>query len=549
MRGEKKTKARLVEEPRKSRLHDNAPKSSEEAHGKTYETLKESDELFRLAAEHSNDGVIILRGDNRLYYNRRYMEMLGYSNKEEFAAIVSLAVVHPGDREMVRAFILRRQQGDASELHYECRLIKKDGSSIHVDVSSSLIMYQGQPASLGYIRDITERRRMTLALKESEERYRSIFENAVEGIYQSTPAGRFINVNPAMGRMCGYGSPEEMIKAIMEIPTQYYVQTQDRDRFVELLGTQGHIDKIEYEIYRKDRSKIWVSANARMVHDERGGIRYYEGSVQDITLRKKAEEALLLKQEELDRFFSLSLDLLCIAGMDGYFRRVSRAWEEILGYTADEFTGMRFLDLVHPDDMDNTLAAVTDLASGRQVLDFVNRYRARDGSYRWIEWRSVPYQNKLIYAAARDITGRREAEEKLRKSEHEKAIILDVMSEIVVYINTDYKVVWANKAMYDSFHFTPSDFEGRYCFELHGRDTACSFCPSRKAMETGEPQVYEDLSSYGKRWVLRGYPVSDESGAIIGAVESCNGCYDGQERSGCFKAVGGNISFAHRKRQ
>jgi len=507
---------------RKQRLphrKNNTAQPLKKSKERIYEALPENDDLFRLAAEHSNDGVIILRGEARLYYNKRYMEMLGYSDRNEFDAVVSLRVVHPDDREMMREYIRRRQQGDATELRYECRLLRRDGSTIHVEISSSLFMYQGQPASLGYLRDISERRQMTLALKESEERYRSIFENAVEGIYQSTPAGRFINVNPAMARMCGYGSPDEMVAAITEIPTQYYVDTRDRERFVALLAAQGYIDNIEYEIFRKDGSRIWVSVNARMVQDEQGAVDYYEGSIQDITLRKRAEEALKLKQEELDRFFNLSLDMLCIADMDGYIRRVNNAWLETLGYTDDELVGARFLDMVHPDDMESTLVVVAELAQGRQVMDFVNRYRAKDGSYRWIEWRSVPYQNKFIYAAARDITERREAEARIAKSEREKAIILDVMSEIVVYIDTDYKVIWANKAMYDSFHFTPADFEGRHCFELHGRNMPCPFCPSKKAMETGEPQIYEELSSYGKRWILRGYPVRDDKGATTGAVE------------------------------
>ncbi len=518
MAKEREAQERPEETPQQRRFQDNTLPLSDEG-GRTNGTLPDTNELYRLATEHSNDGVVILREDNRIFFNDRYMEMLGYTDRNAFASLDRLQVVHPADRDMIRKFIKRRQQGDSAELRYECRLVKRDGSIIHVDISSSLILYQGQPASLGYVRDITERMQMTLALKESEERYRSIFENAVEGIYQSTPAGRFINVNPAMARMCGYGSPAEMIAAITEIPTQYYVDTADRERFVGLLATQGYIDNIEYEIFRKDGSRIWVSVNARMVRNDEGGVRYYEGSVQDVTLRKRAEEALLLKQEELDRFFSLSLDLLCIADTDGCFRRVSNAWEETLGYTMDELAGKQLLYLTHPDDTASTKAALTELTRGRHVVDFVNRCRARDGSYRWIEWRAVPYQNRLIYAAARDITERREAEVRLRKSEREKAIILDVMSEIVVYVDTDYRVIWANRAMYDSFHLTPSDFEGGRCYKVHGRDSACPFCPARSAMETGEPQIYEELSSYGKQWVLRGYPVKDEQGDIIGAVE------------------------------
>jgi len=116
-----------------------------------------------------------------------------------------------------------------------------------------------------------------------------------------------------------------------------------------------------------------------------------------------SDESIRKLNEELDRFFSMSLDMLCIADMEGYFRRLNRSWEETLGYTLDELTGQQFLDFVHPDDIPVTLSTISALTEDKQVLNFINRYRCKDGSYRWIEWRSAPYKN-LIYAAARDIT-------------------------------------------------------------------------------------------------------------------------------------------------
>ncbi|MBP1719611.1 MAG: multi-sensor hybrid histidine kinase, partial [Deltaproteobacteria bacterium] len=101
------------------------------------------------------------------------------------------------------------------------------------------------------------------------------------------------------------------------------------------------------------------------------------------------------------RFFSLALDLLAIANTDGYFQRLNQAWENVLGYPIEELQGRRFFDFLHPEDLSATLEAVADLSRGKEVINFTNRYRCRDGSYRWIEWRSAPYQNKLIYAAAR----------------------------------------------------------------------------------------------------------------------------------------------------
>lgn len=132
--------------------------------------------------------------------------------------------------------------------------------------------------------------------------------------------------------------------------------------------------------------------------------------------KEKAKEALQEKTEELEQYFDSSLDLLAIADTDGYFRRLNLEWEKVLGYELSELEGKSVLDLVHPDDQEATRVAVSELIEQKEVLNFTNRYRRRDGSYRWIEWRSFP-RGKAVYATARDVTKRREAEEALRESE------------------------------------------------------------------------------------------------------------------------------------
>jgi PAS domain S-box-containing protein len=130
------------------------------------------------------------------------------------------------------------------------------------------------------------------------------------------------------------------------------------------------------------------------------------------------EEALRAKTEELDRYFMTSLDLLCIADMSGHFLRLNPEWSRTLGYPLAELEGRRFVDLVHPDDMADTLSALADLAQGRQMLNFVNRFRCQDGSYRWIEWRSYA-SGRLINAVARDITERQRAQQERLEMERQ----------------------------------------------------------------------------------------------------------------------------------
>jgi len=127
------------------------------------------------------------------------------------------------------------------------------------------------------------------ARREAERKYRDIFDNAVEGIFQTTPEGGFITVNPALARMLGYESAEELIRERRDIGLQGYVDPKGREEFRQLLETQDTVAQFEHQVYRRDRTKIWISENVRAVRDASGKLLYYEGTVEDITERKRAE--------------------------------------------------------------------------------------------------------------------------------------------------------------------------------------------------------------------------------------------------------------------
>src|SRR5918995_914129 len=128
--------------------------------------------------------------------------------------------------------------------------------------------------------------------RQAEEKYRSIFENALEGIFQTTVDGRFITANPAMARMLGYESPEELLGGISDIRDQLYTEPERREEFYRLALQDGFVSGFEAQLYRKDGDVVWVSANARAIYDDDGDISGYEGTVENISRRKRAEEAL-----------------------------------------------------------------------------------------------------------------------------------------------------------------------------------------------------------------------------------------------------------------
>src|SRR5215203_223602 len=161
------------------------------------------------------------------------------------------------------------------------------------------------PAIERELRDAEERRqrrRAQDALRLAEEKYRSIFENAVEGIFQTTIEGRLVTANPMMARIFGYDSPEEMMETLHDVAEQLYVEPDRRNEFTRRMREDGRVFEFEIQFYRKDRSKIWTSTNARAVRDGSGEIVGYEGTIEDITERKRAEEDL---RRSLDRLMAL----------------------------------------------------------------------------------------------------------------------------------------------------------------------------------------------------------------------------------------------------
>lgn len=159
--------------------------------------------------------------------------------------------------------------------------------------------YQQGKAAVSFGIDITECQQAEDALKIAEEKYRSIFENALEGIFQSSPDGHYISVNPAMAKIYRYDSPDDMIENVTNISQQIYVDGERRTDFMRAIQEQGTVEGFEYRSYRKDGTIIWVQIDARVVRDKHNNVLYYEGIVQDTTERVYREEQLRRQLEEL----------------------------------------------------------------------------------------------------------------------------------------------------------------------------------------------------------------------------------------------------------
>jgi PAS domain S-box-containing protein len=180
---------------------------------------------------------------------------------------------------------------------FETTLINKEGHFVPYVISVARLMSPDGPAMMGVGIDITERKRVEEALIQAEEKYRGIFENAIEGIFQTTFDGRIVGVNPAFAHMLGYDSPEDVLNSITDISHQMYANPGHRAQLLSMLTEQSKVFGFETRFYRKDRSIAWVKLNIRTAHDKTGQISYLEGTAEDISGRKTLEARLLQVQK------------------------------------------------------------------------------------------------------------------------------------------------------------------------------------------------------------------------------------------------------------
>ncbi len=262
---------------------------------------------------------------------------------------------------------------------------------------------------MGVARDISMQKQTQATLRASEARYRSLFESNPQPMWVfDLETFDFLAVNDAAILHYGYSRDEFLAMTIKEIrPTEdltalmaYIAQPSShggRHGFLRHRKKDGTIIEVEisaHELTFNERSACLVLA-------------------QDITERKQAET-------QRDRFFTMAVDILATFGMDGQFKRMNPAFSQTLGFTEDEIISKPFMEWVHPEDKAATLAVVATLAEGYPVLEFENRYRTKSGSYRWLEWTAVPVlEEGLIYAAARDVTERKQAEQTLQTAHDE----------------------------------------------------------------------------------------------------------------------------------
>lgn len=358
------------------------------------------------------------------YVNHYFTVVTGYSFNEAIGK--NPRILKSGEKPSEEYANLWKTIVSGGEWRGEFHNRKKNGDLYWEQASVSPIKNEKGEIThfLAVKEDITERKRAEEALRHAEEKYRTIVENAVEGIYQTTPEGQFISANPSFVRCFGYESSEEMIAALNDLDHQFYVDPHRRQEFAHVMQTEGIVYEFESQAYRKDGSIVWVSENARAVRDASGKILHYEGTMVDITDRKRAEE--LIRQSELQfrLVWEKSADGMRLTDEQGTVLNVNEAFCRMVGMPREAIEGKPFSVIYTESQQEHILRRHQERFRSRTVSPHLEREMALwDGKKIWFETTNSFFeaegQTPLLLSIFRDITARKRAEEERQSLENQ----------------------------------------------------------------------------------------------------------------------------------
>ncbi|MBI3151234.1 MAG: PAS domain S-box protein [Chloroflexi bacterium] len=412
--------------------------------------LRESEEKYRLLIENASEALYVVQNGRIVFANPMFEKIAQVPESELIGMNILDFIPSPKDRMTAIRSQQRLLRGNIEKTQNEYKVRLRSGEELWVNVSEVRTAWKGDLAVLTFATDITRHKLAEEALRRAEEKYRTIFENSLEGIFQSTPAGRYITVNPALARMLGYDSPEDLIASVTDIGKQIYSDSAIRAEHIRQLKEHGgNLTGFEYQARCKDGRVIWVSENVHSIQDADGTLLYFEGTVENISSRKLAEETLRESEARLNRAQAVAHT----GSWDMDVKRNILTWSaetyRIFGMDpGSSLTFEAFLAHVHPDDVEFVDRA---WQAALQGAPYDVEHRILVGQeVKWVRERAEletdPDGSALRgIGTVQDISERKQAEEALRNREASLQAILQSTADGILAVNSENKVLYSNE--------------------------------------------------------------------------------------------------------
>jgi two-component system, cell cycle sensor histidine kinase and response regulator CckA len=484
------------------------------------EALRRSEKKYRELYQNLRDGFVAVSPDGEIReFNRAFAEMLGY-DAEELHRLSHEDITpqhwHQMEAEIIRTQVLKRGYSDVYEKEY----VRKGGTIFPIELRTYLIPDDkgGCAGMWALVRDISERKSVETLARNEKLRFEVLTENAPFGLAMIGEDGTFQYVNPRFKEIFGYDLKD--IPNGKEWFEKAYPDSEYRSEVVRIWleeakeAKPGQARPRTFIVTCKDDTRktvhflpVYLTTGQHLM------------ACEDVTERKKLEQ-------ERDSLFSLSMDMLCVAGFDGFFKQVNPAWTTTLGWTAEELLSKPWIELVHPEDRQETALTGRKLVSGEPVYAYENRYACKDGSYRWISWNSFPLADEeLIFAVARDMTDRKNAESALAENQSRLRAVLDHLPDMLWMKSLEGRFLLVNKTFAEACGRTSAEeVIGKTDFDIWPEDLARLYTTDDQAViADGKAKVVEEpiiVQGETKWFETFKTPLSDVQGALIGTVGS-----------------------------
>ncbi len=403
--------------------------------------LRESEEKYRLVVDNADEAILVAQDGKLVFANRRTGQLTGYT-QEELLGRSFTDFIHADDRALVTDRYRRRIAGEDSPVGYVFRIVRRDGETRHVEINATRIEWMGRPATLNFLADITERRRAEEALRESEERFKGIFDAARDGMaLADVETGRLVTANAAFCNMVGYG-PEEIAR--LSVPDIHPSESLAyvKESFDSQVAGKTSLSP-DIPVKRRDGSVFYADVNSAAV--SLGGRNLLLGAFRDISERKQAERALAESEERHRLLFETMSQGVVYQDADGRITSANPAAVRILGLTLDQMQGRTSVDprwrAIHEDGSDfpgETHASMVALRTGKEVNNVImGVFNPATDACRWISVNAIPQSRPgedkpyRVYTTFADITERKRSEDAVRESEAQNQALIRAFPDIL----------------------------------------------------------------------------------------------------------------------